>query len=492
MHRILLNGVLAILCPTLFAATIDPLVRTVDMNIGDATTIQLSDGSKARLKLLNLAEQLDSVTAAVRRAVVTVEVNGMRSELVSGTYNLPREIGGVQIDCSVTKGYLAKGSPGSFGLKRMPGSGCGRKVRRGFVRTHLPIPQNKDGSRQTRKWPTIRSTWTAANGRPRRRCITTPVSTSAAAKVWSKSYPLSTGWWFQQPVKRYPSTDATLRSVPATTSCTCSMIAVGAIATVISRRSIRTSNQGVRVKQGQRLGHFGKEGGSGGWTHLHFEAKGRQPSGEWGTQEGYAFLWQAYLAEHKPRVIAVARPHHLLWTGESVTLDASKSWADGKIAKYAWTFGDGTMAKGKQVKRTYSTPGRHSEILKVTDTDGNVSYDFAVVIVYDRDHPERHVTTVHPNYHPTSGIRVGDPVTFKVRSFISGQSREGYEVWNFGDGSSPVKVRSDGNAVKLAPDGYAEHVHRFEKAGNYVVRVQRKNEFGVVATGHLWVHVLPK
>ena len=94
MHRILLNGVLAILCPTLFAATIDPLVRTVDMNIGDATTIQLSDGSKARLKLLNLAEQLDSVTAAVRRAVVTVEVNGMRSELVSGTYNLPREIGG--------------------------------------------------------------------------------------------------------------------------------------------------------------------------------------------------------------------------------------------------------------------------------------------------------------------------------------------------------------------------------------------------------------
>ena len=492
MHRILLNGVLAILCPALFAATIDPLVRTVDMNIGDATTIQLSDGSKARLKLLNLAEQLDSVTAAVRRAVVTVEVNGMRSELVSGTYNLPREIGGVQIDCSVTKGYLAKGSPGSFGLKKdarlrlwpkgspwiRPDTFTYPAKQRWFATdTQMANdPVYVDGGERPAKKKVYYHTGLDIGGSEGLVQIVSAVDglvVSAAGETLPehrRDTPVSPrydvvyllddrGWYYRN--SHLKTIDPDIKP-------------------------------GVRVKQGQRLGTLGKEGGSGGWTHLHFEAKSRQPSGEWGTQEGYAFLWQAYLAEHKPRVIAVARPHHLLWTGESVTLDASKSWADGKIAKYAWTFGDGTMAKGKQVKRTYSTPGRHSEILKVTDTDGNVSYDFAVVIVYDRDHPERHVTTVHPNYHPTSGIRVGDPITFKVRSFISGQSREGYEVWNFGDGSSPVKVRSDGNAVKLAPDGYAEHVHRFEKAGNYVVRVQRKNEFGVVATGHLWVHVLPK
>ena len=43
------------------------------------------------------------------------------------------------------------------------------------------------------------------------------------------------------------------------------------------------------------LGRSGKEGGSGGWSHLHFEIVSRQPSGEWGTQEGFAFLWEAYL-----------------------------------------------------------------------------------------------------------------------------------------------------------------------------------------------------
>ena len=45
---------------------------------------------------------------------------------------------------------------------------------------------------------------------------------------------------------------------------------------------------GVKVKMGQAIGVLGKEGGSGGWAHLHFEAVSRQPSGEWGTQEGYA------------------------------------------------------------------------------------------------------------------------------------------------------------------------------------------------------------
>ena len=69
---------------------------------------------------------------------------------------------------------------------------------------------------------------------------------------------------------------------------------------------------------GQKIGVLGKEGSSGGWSHLHFDIKGRQPSGKWGIQEGYAFLWEAYRREHRPQIIAVARPHHLIWAGEKV------------------------------------------------------------------------------------------------------------------------------------------------------------------------------
>ncbi len=58
---------------------------------------------------------------------------------------------------------------------------------------------------------------------------------------------------------------------------------------------------------GQKLGVLGKEGGSGGWSHLHFDIWARQPSGLWGIEEGYAFLWQAYEQEHSRELIAVAR-----------------------------------------------------------------------------------------------------------------------------------------------------------------------------------------
>ena len=156
------------------------------------------------------------------------------------------------------------------------------------------------------------------------------------------------------------------------------------------------------------------------------------------------------------------------------------------VASYKWQCDDGSTIVGRQVKRAYDKPGRYSEVLRISDDAGNVAYDFAIVIVVDRDNPERRIPTIHPNFYPTTGIHPGDPVTFKVRTF---NTTAGKEVWDFGDGSPKVEVQSDGNAVKLAPDGYAVTTHRFEKPGDYVVRVDRANEFGVTAVGHLHVHV---
>jgi len=241
------------------------------------------------------------------------------------------------------------------------------------------------------------------------------------------------------------------------------------------------------IRQGDRVGLLGKEGGSGGWSHLHFEIKSRQPSGKWGTQEGYAFLWDAYQRQYQPKLIAVARPHHLIWSGQTVTLDGSKSFCrSGKIVSFDWRFGDGTTAQGARVQHRYTRPGRHSEVLKITDSQGNVAYDFAIVIVVDSDKPQQRIPTIHPNYYPTTGIKPGDSVTFKVRTF---NTTAGRETWDFGDGSPKQTVQSDGNAVKLSPDGYAVTTHSFPKPGDYIVRVERTDAFGVTATGNLHVHV---
>ncbi len=89
---------------------IEPLMRTIDLKLGQEETIRLSDRRQATVKLVDLKESRDTLRGAVRRAEVTVEVNGQTATLESAMYNLPTEVGGVQIDCPVTKGFVENSS----------------------------------------------------------------------------------------------------------------------------------------------------------------------------------------------------------------------------------------------------------------------------------------------------------------------------------------------------------------------------------------------
>ena len=55
------------------APIITPLVRTVDLDLGQSCTVTLSDGKKAAVKLLDLTETRDPLRNAVRSAEVTVQ-----------------------------------------------------------------------------------------------------------------------------------------------------------------------------------------------------------------------------------------------------------------------------------------------------------------------------------------------------------------------------------------------------------------------------------
>jgi len=244
---------------------------------------------------------------------------------------------------------------------------------------------------------------------------------------------------------------------------------------------------GQRVRMGQKIGVLGKEGASGGWSHLHFDITCRQPSGQWGIQNAYAFAWEAYQRQYRPEIIAVARPHCVGWAGESVELDAGRSWSRcGTIEKFEWTFCDGGSALGAKVRRTYDEPGEYNEILRITDARGNVDYDFAVVQVFDKAHPDLLPPTIHAAYYPTSAIKAGDELTFKVRTF---RTTHGHEVWDFGDGSPEVTVQSDGNVDAHNPEGYAVTKHAYRKPGCYIATVRRSDERGWQAITHLFIRV---
>ena len=473
--------------------TIEPLLRVVDLDVGQQREVELCDGKTAIVKLLDLQETRDSLRNAVRQARVTVEVNGRRVTLTAAYYRLPVTVGDVAIDCAVTKGCVQEGkNPWALDAD---------------ARLRLWPAESPWIRPGTFTYPTVQR-WFASDTQ----MANDPVYVDGGEVPANKS--IYYHWGLD-----IGGAEGMIDVVAATDGLVVSagkeVLESGEHRSRIKPRydvvylhdgrgwyyryshlySIDPSvKPGARVKQGQKIGVLGKEGGSGGWSHLHFDVSGPQPSGRYGIVEGYAFLWQAYHLKWETQLQAVARPHHLAWTGDTVTLDATRSFSSkgpGHIKSYRWSFGDGTAATGEKVERSYNKPGSYSEVLKVTDDEGRVDYDFAVVQVIDRNKPGELPPTIHAVYWPTFDIKVGDEVTFKVRSFRIGRE-EGHELWDFGDGSPPVRVQSDGNAVKLAKDGYAITTHRYGRPGHYVICVERSNRRGETATGHVHVLVGPR
>lgn len=468
----------------------EPFVA-VDLSLGESRDVELGAGRKVTVKLLELHEQRDSIRGAVRRAEVKVQVGDETATLVSANYRLPQRVGGVEMDCPITAGYEKNASKTSAG--------------------HAPWGLDKDA--RLRLWPAgvpyitpgtfkypARQRWFASATQMANEPVYVDGGERPSKGAVYYHYGLDIG-----------GAEANVDVVAATEGLVVSVgkeALPGYAGTPVAPRydvvyilddrgwfyrysHLHTINSelkpGQRVTPGHPLGLLGKEGGSGGWSHLHFDISGRQPSGKWGIIDGYVFLWDAYLRKHQPDLIAVARPHAFALTGESVELDGSRSWAaTGKVASYRWTGTDGQTADGPIWKRTYAQPGVYSETLEVRDAEGHVDYDFAIVHVLDRDHPDRLPPSIHAAYAPTFDIRPGQPVRFFVRTF---RTTDGQETWDFGDGSPAVTVQSDGNVTPLAKDGYAITEHAYAKPGLYLVRVERTDKNGYRAVAKLKVVV---
>ncbi len=467
--------------------SLKPLFRSVDLNVGQSATLTLSDGSTANIKLIALDEKRDDLRNAVREARVTVEINGKTATFVSATYHLPTNVGGVQIDCPVTKGHVqGETNPWSLDadvrLRVWPGGSPW--IRPGTFR--YPVPQrwfasdtlmaNEIGDDERPEDKSIYYHWGLDFGGAEDLVEIQSATDGVVVSVHSK---------YIEPGKCPPPVKPRYDVVYIRD-------ARGWFYRYSHLNKVDPSiRMGMKVKMGQKLGVLGKEGASGGWTHLHFGPVVPQPSGRMGEDDAYAFVWQAYHQQHSPKLIANARPHKVSWTGKPVTLDGTRSWSilgpDG-IKKYEWTLSDGTTASGPTTTVTYDRAGSYCEILKITDSQGRVDYDFANVAVSDPRHPEQKRPGLHAAYWPTFGIQPGDPITFKARAF-GVKPDEGRESWDFGDGTPSTNTQSDGNQHPHNKKGYAKTSHAYEKPGHYLVKVTRTNKRGETAVARLQVRV---
>ncbi len=484
--KALYKAVLFFLFFTNLVVAQQPLFRAVDIDVGVTEQVQFSDGKRATVKLLSISETRDKVRSAIRGARAEVEINGSRATLSCGNYGLPVALGEVQADCTMTKAYYQNTDHDHWGLEK-------------DARLRLWLAGSPFMPPGSMVYP-VRQRWFAS----RTQMANEPTYVDEGERITSAKIYYHAGL-------DIGGAEGLVDVLAATSG-----VVVGLGTAVVDKEKDNASldrqfndtiwvqdergwyhrythlysfdpsvKLGGRVVMGQKIGTLGKEGGSGGWSHLHYEILSRQASGKLGTQEGYAFLWEAYQRQVKPHLIAVARPHQAVLVGEKAMLDGSRSWSESHIARFEWTFTDGKKASGSRVEKSCSKAGTFSEVLKITDDHGRTAYDFETVNVLDPKHPEQVPPSIQAGYWPTMGIAPGKPVTFKVRTF---GTTDGEETWSFGDGATAT-TKSDGNVREHARNGFAATTHVFTKPGDYLVRVERANRLGQKAIAHLWVRV---
>ena len=465
-------------------ASLQPLVRVLDLDVGESASLELADGSKIQVELVSLKEQRDTIRLAIRRSQLVLKINGQQVYLDAGPYRLPINVAGVQVDCSATGGMNSNGTPEFWGLE-------------------------KDA--RLRFWPAD-SSWIQPG------TLIYPVKQQwFATRTWFDNESVDGGNSILKKIYYHSGLDIGATEGVAEVVAATDALVVQSGMNVLAGYDKDTPSRprddvvylldgrgwyyryshfkeispeiqpGRMIRQGDFLGLVGKEGASGGWSHLHFEIKSQQPSGKWGTQAGFAFLHQAYREQFGMKLYANARPSHFLVAGEQAELDGSRSWSEsGNINNYEWTLHDGRKLKGMKTRVKYPKPGMWCETLKITDAEGNEAYDFAHVMVLDPNDLEHYPPNVNLNYHPTRNIKVGDEIRFQARAF---RMIGGEELWDFGDGSPTQKTKSPAQAKMLAADGYAEITHRYSQPGTYLVTVKRTHENGIPAMSKLAVTV---
>ncbi len=462
----------------------------IELNIDESQKIEFSNKSSVLLKLVGITEQTDSAVKALRRATVEIELNGKRYDLISGNYQLPVALGPIQIDAPVVKAYVDRSGKNSWGIKkdvrfRLWPKGSPWLVPGSFV---YPIRQK------------LLASSTQMNNEP--------VYVDGGERPGSKTQYYHYGLDFggaEGCAEALSAVDALVVSAADKTLAEYRGQPVEPRYDVLylldgrgwfyrySHLKRIDVHPGQKVKKGEVLGILGKEGSSGGWSHLHFGILTNQ-TGLWGNHQAWPYIWEAWVNEYRPELTAVARPHQVGIVGKPVRLsgELSKSHINKKLS-FEWILSNGKRIRGETAEMTYSRPGYYSEILKVTDSAGNTEYDNTQVEIFDPKtfsagamDSKVFPASIHLAYWPTMNIKTNQPVTFKVRSF---RTKQGGETIDFGDGGKPVFVQSDGNTVKLDPNGYATVSHSFEKPGTYLVRAEHISSNGLSAVTHVFVKV---
>jgi len=151
---------------------------------------------------------------------------------------------------------------------------------------------------------------------------------------------------------------------------------------------------------------------------------------------------------------------------------STSSDADGSIATYAWSFGDGSTGTGAIANHTYSSSGNYTATLTVTDNNGAVSSTSVAITV---NPPANQPPVARIAATPLSGA-APLAVSFNGSSSSDADGTIASYSWSFGDGST-------------APG--ATPSHTYSSAGTYTAVLTVTDNAGATSTASQTISVNP-
>jgi murein DD-endopeptidase MepM/ murein hydrolase activator NlpD len=278
-----------------------PVRVVAELDLGESLDVALSNGEMVNLKLLQIDVQRDSLRNAIRAVSVKISVDGSDMTLYSGNYNLPVKVGKVQIDCPVVKEYASSSRRNIWALEkdarfRLWPEGSPFITPGTFT---YPVKQDWLASMsQTGNEPTYVD-W--GENLANKNIYYHEGHDIGGAEGMDEIVSATEGLVvssFGQTMDGYDDFPGDIR-----TDVVYIMSDLGWYIRYSHLDSTDPAvKPGARVKLGQKIGMMGKQGGSGGWVHLHFGMSHRETStGDWGIEDAYPYVWEAFVNQYKPR-----------------------------------------------------------------------------------------------------------------------------------------------------------------------------------------------
>jgi hypothetical protein len=418
--------------------------QIVGLDIGETFTFKLKNGTERKIRLVSVEEHRDSVVKLMRRADVRVEIDGQPLELTCMPYVMPTSTSGLRILVDTTSGW----------------GNISKKAQLSIWDIHDPIVDAKAFSYPLRNYRLF------SHGT---QCYNEPVYLGAGdddpdGQRFYHDYGFDQAG-FEGREEIFSAVEGTIVKFWPSREDLCSVVIEdtngscwehGHLKSIVPELALNT-----RVQRGQKIGLLGRTGPSGNFSHLHLGAFRNREDVDADRRNTrlnlYPWLVSVYQETHPAELLAVARPHQLVVTGERVRFDGSHSLMGGarKIVEYRWVFTDGHTVRQAQTEKTFDQPGAYVVALWIKDDLGQEDVDFCQVKVFAEGHPEKAMPHLFMTCHPTREIKAEQPVLFRF--------------WPQGEGCGPITVEFDDGTRMGDYQPYSELRHAFRTPGIHIV-----------------------